>query len=235
LPADISLEFVDKLYTGMTALAKKYGVMIAGGDTVSSRKDIVISITLIGEVVRKYLLTRSCAQTGDVIMVTNTFGDSGAGLHLLMKAGSSRSGYRKHLINKHLRPEPRLKESAALAETGLVTGMIDSSDGLAASVRFLTEESGKGARIFLDRIPLSPQLRKLASEDPSVNPAGLALTGGEDYELVFTVPRRNAEKIRGMLPHLTTVGEIISGKRIEYYRDGRPQKIHTKGFQHFTS
>jgi thiamine-monophosphate kinase len=233
LPPDASLEFVDKLYTGMVAISRKYGLMLSGGDTVSTKKDIVISITLIGEVKKRYLLTRSCAQPGDRIMVTNTFGDSGAGLYLLFKGGSRAAGYRKYLIYKHLLPEPRLKEAAVLAGSRRLTAMIDSSDGLAASVRFLAEESRHGARIDLERIPLSRQIRRLAADDRTVDPVGLALTGGEDYELVFTVPARYAEEVCGLLPGITAVGEITSGKKVEYYRNGSPQNIDTKGFQHF--
>ncbi|MBN1622521.1 MAG: thiamine-phosphate kinase [Endomicrobiales bacterium] len=233
LPKHTSLDFVRQLYKGMLGIADKYSLHIIGGDTVSSRKDIVISVTLIGKIKKKYLITRSGAKPGDIIMATGTYGDSAAGLFLLQNGIKPRIGFEKYLVNKHIYPKPRLFEAKRLAQSGLVTSMIDSSDGLNASVKFIAQQSNAGAKINIDKIPVSGPLRKLALKSPEINPKKLALSGGEEYELVFTISPGDVSRINKLLPNLTPVGEIVKGKGVSYYFKGRKQSIKTAGFQHF--
>jgi len=233
LPANTPVNFVDRLYTGMISAGRKYSLKIVGGDTVSSHKDIVISITLLGEISRKYVARRSCAKPGDVLLVNHFLGDSGGGLFLLEKGIKKPQKDERVLIKKHLLPEPRIREARKLAKTGKVTSMIDSSDGLAASVRFIAEESGVGAKIYLEKIPVSDELKKICSKYKADTPYEFALNGGEDYELVYTARPRDANIIRGAIPSARIIGEITSKKGIKYYYNGKKKDIKKTGFQHF--
>ncbi|MCX5781658.1 MAG: thiamine-phosphate kinase [Elusimicrobia bacterium] len=233
LPAKTPFDFVDKLYTGMLFASKKYNLKIVGGDTVSTKKGIVISITLIGEIEPKYVLKRSCAKVGDVLVVNAPFGDSGAGLFLLKKGLKGASKDEKYLIKKHLLPIPRLKEASLLAHSGKITSLIDSSDGLATSVKFITEESKVGAKIHLENIPISNQLKKICKKNKSLDPYDFALNGGEDYELVYTARPKDLAVLRKIMPSIQVIGEITLKKGIKYYLNGRKKEIKKTGFQHF--
>ena len=232
LPAGTDLDFVKRLYRGMNRCCARYCFSVAGGDTVSSLRGIVISVTMLGAARKKYLLTRSGARAGDMVAVTGTFGDSGAGLYLLQNGIKPVSPDNRYLIRKHLLPEPRFAHAEALARSGAATALIDSSDGLAASVSFIAQASGAGARIGLEKIPLSPALRRL-SAGGKIAPHRMALSGGEDYELVCTVRPGRFELLKKQIPSLTAVGVITGGKNIEYFLNGKKQNISTKGFEHF--
>ena len=234
VPGDTSVDFVDKLYIGMNKACAKHGSIIAGGDTVSSQKDIVISVTLIGDIDKKMLISRSNAKPGDLIFVTGTFGDSGAGLSILAKKGRvGGSRLEKKLTRKHLLPEPRLKIARLLSKTGKVTSMIDSSDGLAASLRFITEKSSCGADIFTEQIPLSRELRQFSLKNKRIKPLDLALNAGEDYELVFTVNPGGAEDIKNISSDITCIGVINDSRQIRYFTEDKLSNIEAKGYQAF--
>ena len=234
LPADTPVSFVDRLYTGMLSAAIKHDLKIVGGDTVSSRKDIVISITLLGEIRRKFISRRSCAKAGDILIVGMPFGDSGAGLFLLKKGVKKPSKDERFLIRKHLLPEPRIEEAKLLSKSGKITSLIDSSDGLAASARFIMEESGVGARIFLENIPVSDALKNICAKYRIGQPYYFALNGGEDYELVYTARPEDFGSIKELIPSAKIVGEITREKGLKYYYNGKKREITKTGFQHFS-
>lgn len=233
LPPETDYEFVTGLCRGMNAACKKYGVSLAGGDTVSSQKQITISVTMLGAARKKYIITRSGAKAGDIIAVSGYLGDSGAGLHILKNGISRKLNSAAYLVRKHLLPEPRLALAKRLARSGAVTSMIDSSDGMAASVRFICESSGAGAKIDMESLPLSGQLKKYSLSDARLDPVKMALSGGEDYELVFTVRQRDFLRLKHAEKAITPVGVITAGKKITYYSHAQPQEIKTQGFQHF--
>ena len=234
LPANTPVSFVDQLYTGMISEARKHGLCIVGGDTVSSKKDIVISITLLGEIRHKLIIRRSCAKAGDILVVSKPFGDSGAGLFLLKKGLKNPSKDERFLIRKHLLPEPRIEEARKLSKSGKITSLIDSSDGLAASVRFITEESGAGAELCLENIPLSRALKNICAKYGLGRPYNYALNGGEDYELVFTARPKDFNIIKKLIPSAKIVGKITREKGLKYYLNGKKQDIAKTGFEHFS-
>ncbi len=234
LPKNSSVKDVDELYRGIRALADRYGIDIIGGDTVSSPLGLIVSITLLGEVEKKHLLLRSGAKVGDVIMVTGTLGDSGAGLgSAKLKVQSSK------LIKKHLMPEPRVKESVAIASSRLATSMIDDSDGLARCVLEICRMSRVGAAIDIGSIPISKEIRKYC-EDNDLDPIDLALNGGEDYELIFTASKENASRIKNMVVKRTRtkvsiIGEITDkkfGMKL-IGENGRVKPLLATGYDHF--
>jgi thiamine-monophosphate kinase len=150
-----------------------------------------------------------------------------------MKGMDRRSSWAKYLVKKHLLPVPRFDAAWPLAQTRKLNSMIDSSDGLAASVRFIGEMSGLSAHVDLERLPLSPELKALAAKDRSVDRVQMALNGGEDYELVFTVPPRHLKALQKRVPGITPVGFMTKGKGVRYCRGGKEQRITGTGFQHF--
>ena len=233
LPAGTAVSFVDKLYTGMISQARKHNLSIVGGDTVSSKKFIVISITLIGEIERKFISRRSCAKAGDILVVSRPFGDSGAGLFLLKKGLKNPSKDERLLIRKHLLPEPRIEEARSLSKSGKINSLIDSSDGLAASAQFIAEESGVGAEIFLEKIPVSRSLKNICAKYGLGQPYNLALNGGEDYELVYTAKPKDLDFIRKLIPSARIVGRITREKGLKYYYNGKKKDITKTGFEHF--
>jgi thiamine-monophosphate kinase len=241
---------MDRLYEGMLRCGREFGVVIVGGDVVSSPRNVVITISLLGEVAKDRVIYRSGAKVGDRILVTGSFGDSGAGLEILngrwkiqTKTDFAKKCKEK-LIKKHLLPRPRVKEAEIISGKRLATAMIDSSDGLDLSIKFICQASKVGAKIWLGKIPISPSLRYLSSQrevascselEGNIKALNFALYGGEDYELVFTVSRGKVEKVLRDVPHTTMIGEIVPAKwRVRYLdKEGREVKLKGRGYEHF--
>ncbi len=234
LPVDKLEKDVDNFFRGVTYIAREYKVRIIGGDTVSSPKNSVITLTLAGEISSKQVILRSGARVGDKILVTGPFGDSAAGLDILKRGIRDQLFDAEKLIRKHLRPEPRIKEAGIISRRKLATAMIDSSDGLDYSLKFICQESKKGARINVEAIPLSSTLCRysLLVDAPALS---FALYGGEDLELVFTVSSRKAKEVLKALPRTRVIGEIIDTPRRVIYqnRNGKRVTIAGHGYEHF--
>ncbi|MBP9127454.1 MAG: thiamine-phosphate kinase [Elusimicrobia bacterium] len=239
LPASTPVNFVADFYRGFSWLARRHGFELVGGDTVRSDR-MTFSLTVLGRV-RGRVFKRSGARAGDALMVTGTLGDAGAGLALLEKSsfkGPGQSGKRglsspkgraiRFLVNRFLRPTPRLEWARRLAKTGAVTACLDASDGFWKSVTLLSDSSRVGAEVWTDRLPVSPALRRWAGDRAE----GMALVGGEDYELVFTARRETARRIESM-GFARVVGSIVpSARGVKAYQNGRPREVPSV-FEHF--
>jgi len=225
-PAETKIADADEIYRGISKLASEFNVEIIGGDTVKSPAAVIISITLIGKTIRGSGIKRSGAVAGDLIFTTGNFGDSSAGLYLLQKGIS---GY-KELKKKHLNPYPRIKEGLFIAKSGFATSMIDSSDGFDKSIRFICQESKVGCKIYFDKIPVCDEFKSFISnfQLPTSN---LILFGGEEYELIFTVPPGKKSYFE---KRFYEVGKITKNKKI-IYLDSNNKKINLKdnGYDHF--
>lgn len=232
LPAAVSVEFVEEFTSGLLDLANDFEVKLLGGDTCSSRSGLIISITLYGEQVQNRIVRRKGALPGDAVFVTGTLGDSALGLELLRKG--QREGF---CIERHLEPKPRVIEGMALAETRLVSAMIDVSDGLLADLGHLTDSSEVGAMLWLDRIPLSTEFTAHFADGCNRRHA-LACSGGEDYELLFTAPAHRRAEIRELLARFGTpvaeIGEITANRGILVVSpEGNVVPVDKAGFDHF--
>ena len=185
IPPGVTYEFIKKFYAGIYAQAKKFNVSLVGGDTTASPDKLVITISLLGAARAGEVIYRHGARTGDAIYVTGFLGDSALGLSLLKKkkAGSSLN----YLVKRHLDPVPRVAQGREIARRSVASSMIDVSDGLLADLRHILDESGVGARLRLDQVPLSPRYCKTLQRG-SADYYSAALCGGEDYELLLTVP-----------------------------------------------
>jgi len=238
IPDHISVEQIKDFYRGFHSLMKTHKTVLVGGDTCHSGKGMVISVTVLGEIEKTKILARSGAKPGDKIFVTGTLGDSAAGLEIL-KNGVKGQGSRgkgaeaKRLIEKHLRPVARVAEGRAIALSGCASAMIDISDGLSSDLSHICEQSRVGAEIRSDRIPISPALMKL-SVGLTMPALSYALSGGEDYELLFTVPPGKIKRLQSLHIPVTEIGTIKRGKTMLLV-DGSNRKrgLQPGGYDHF--
>jgi thiamine-monophosphate kinase len=235
LSKNLPLSFVSRFYRGLKEGRKRFGVDLIGGDTSLSQK-VIINICLLGEGRKGHLLLRKGARIGDDLFVTGTLGDSALGLKILRRKGAQ--GGPKKLIEKHLSPCPRVQLGQVIAKDRWATSMIDISDGLLIDISHILEESGVGARIWEDRIPLSNLYREWI-HSYSKDPYQTALCGGEDYELLFTAPPEMNERISSLSlsfkTPITHIGEILppkEGLRI-VKKNGREYSPSHLGFEHF--
>jgi thiamine-monophosphate kinase len=234
VPPEAEVASVQALYTGMMEQARTYGVSLIGGDT-SKGRELMISITLIGEAEEEKIVYRAGASKGDLIFVTGTLGDAALGLQQLKQG--KKEGV---LIERQLAPAPRVKEGQAIARQGLALSMIDISDGLVADLGHILEASNVGAEVRLSDLPLSEEYQKEIGSY-SRDPYALALTGGEDYELLFTSPRAKQQAVAKLAQELgipiTSIGKIVDvaqGVTI-YGEDGKEYPIAQRGHDHFKS
>lgn len=241
---------IDALYRGLMRAGRTFRVQLIGGDTSASFRDLCLCLTVLGTVEPAHVLYRSGARQGDYLYVTGTLGDSLAGFQILRRTagrdtpadqGPRRAlkPYERHLIKRHLSPTPRIPEGRLFSTQRLASAAIDISDGLAGDLAHLTEQSGVGAELEASTIPISPSLRRYAAER-GLDAVELALTGGEDYELLVTVPPRQAARLerlagqRGLT--CTRIGAIRSKRSGLRLRDlhGRSRRLGSHSYQHFT-
>lgn len=238
LPRDTDVEFIKDIYRGLLACAGAYGVAIVGGDLTKSSK-VFITVGLTGRASTDLVRLRSFAQAGDTVMVTGAVGGAGAALRGLKAGARPGRGMPRSLFLRYARPTPRLAEGLLAAEAG--AGAIqDISDGLLADLRHICRASGHGALIRLDNIPVFPEAARLPGLSKS-SALRLALTGGEDYELIITAKPDNADiikaKVEGDTKTLVTfIGEIIEdGVDVEVVdAEGRTVPQRRAGYDHFT-
>ncbi|NLG83207.1 MAG: thiamine-phosphate kinase [Firmicutes bacterium] len=237
LPADLGVEYVEEIYRGMKELAAKAAVNVVGGDTVSAPL-LILDLFVLGEAYGRYV-PRSGAQPGDLLLVTGELGASAAGLILLLaeKANAVPPEIARPLFAAHREPQPRLAEGRLLA--GEATAMIDISDGLASEVHHICGESGVGAVLRAEKIPIGRATRE-AARLLGRAPLDLALYGGEDYELLFSLPPERAEETASLLRRKTGTAVSIIGEcrpreeciRLSY-PSGESVPLSPGGFDHF--
>jgi thiamine-monophosphate kinase len=213
---------------GFFALADASGVALVGGDTV--RGPLVVTVEVLGFVEPARALTRSGARPGDALFVSGSLGDSAAGLATLLRVGASAASD-DPLVQRHLFAQPRLALGQALA--GIATAGMDVSDGLLGDLHKLCAASGVGATLDLDALPLSEALVSRHSPEECEK---FAVHGGDDYELLFTLPADRpfpGESASGELPRLTRIGRITAGRGVRCTRGGTEVAISSTGYDHF--
>ena len=260
IPADCPLELLDAFTRGFLAIAAEHGVALIGGDTCASQGGLVVSVTIMAEQQPDLIVRRSGACPGDDIWVTGTLGDAALALSILergfdsaqppnldsaqppnaaIQKSCSLSGVEGNdfLLSRLLDPTPRTLAGRMLAESGLVSAMIDISDGLLADFGHIAELSGVGGTLHLDALPTSGAFRAATRCLPAFLHQ-LALAGGEDYELCFTALPGHREKIAQIMKNCgieaTPVGIVtnLSGVKV-LQSDGTPYNLQTPGFNHF--
>jgi thiamine-monophosphate kinase len=240
LPTHRTTQWLDGLLRGMSRAARRFGLVLAGGDT-ARLSTVTISITVLGELGEGGAVKRSGARPGDLIYVSGRLGGAQLGLELILR-GMHRDKRWRAQLRPHFCPPVRIGVGEWLAKprrgapNGVASAMMDLSDGLSTDLARLCAASGVGATIYVDRLPTVPVPEALARH--GFEAGELALHGGEDYELLFTVPRRRAllmpKSISGI--PLTCIGEITRSKGLVLVeKTGRAHPLETKGWDHFRS
>ena len=233
LPSNLKQSDVQQLARGLSEAARAYGFPIVGGDTNAS-EDLVLSIALFALAHPKRLVLRSGARDGDIVAVTGRFGSTAAGLKALISYEMLPEELPRELYNAVYRPRARLDLGLKLATSRALTSSIDSSDGLAWSLHQLSESSEVG--ILIENIPVSKGASAFASKH-HLRDVDLALYGGEEYELVVTVPPRNFSRAhRAARGSLTRIG-VVTGKfrGVRMKSEGAIRPVKKKGWEHFRS
>jgi len=214
------VEALEELYDGIKTAAKIYDIDVIGGDTTSSTSGLIISITAIGEVKQKSVVYRDGAKENDLLVVTGDLGAAYLGLQVLERekqvfqvnpnAQPELENY-TYLVERQLKPEARKDIPLLLAELDVLpTAMIDISDGLSSEIIHICKNSGVGCNLYEDKIPLDPQVISTC-EEFNLDSTTIALNGGEDYELLFTIKTEDFPKIKAN-PHLTVIGHMTGKK-----------------------
>jgi thiamine-monophosphate kinase len=234
IPSNFDSSGIDQFYRGINALARPNGVAVVGGDT-NMADLLIISVCVIGHAPYRPV-RRNGARVGDDIYVTGTLGDSAIGLKILRQRKSQlKRKDAAQLILRHHRPTPRLTAGALLAKYRLATAMIDVSDGLMQDLTHLCRASGTGAVVWQDRLPLSPAYRAFAAKDGYFP----ALSGGEDYELLFCARRKNRARVNELRSRarvaITCIGTCVTANRGVVAVDNcqKPVAIPLMGHDHF--
>jgi len=230
----------DDFMSGFTSVLAEYGTLLVGGDTVKSQNDIILSVTVTGEGDRKQIRYRSGAKAGDLIWVSGSLGNAAAGLELCQN-GQCRSAKMstkwQQLINAHLNPEPQVDLGRILSSSGFVHAMMDISDGLATDLAHLCEESGVGAEIQQDLLPVSGLLRNAAAE-LAADVFDWILKGGEDYQLLFTTGVSDEQELLRFVSEksgreIICIGRIIEEPGVFLGNDSERREISYQGYDHF--
>lgn len=242
----MSVEAVDDLYSGIMLACEQYGVDIVGGDTTSSYTGLTISITCIGEGEKDKVVYRNGAKVNDLICVSGDLGAAYMGLQLLERekavflntsekeAIQPDFAAKEYILERQLKPEARKDIVQLLAENNILpTSMIDVSDGLSSELLHLCEQSKTGCRVYEDKIPIDYQTAKMA-EEFNMNLTTAALNGGEDYELLFTVPLSSFDTVK-QLEGIKVIGHITSEDQgaCLVTRDGQEFKLKAQGWNSF--
>jgi thiamine-monophosphate kinase len=232
LPDACAGAWLDNFLAGMRRAAHRFGLTLAGGDT-TKYPVVVTSLTVLGEIDRGKAILRSGARPGDMLCVSGRLGEAELGLRLIQRNLHKQKRWTR-LLKKHLYPEPRLALGEWLAAHRCASSMIDTSDGLSTDLGHICKASGVGTIVWSPKIPVVSipiELRRLA-----LNPLDLALYGGEDYELLFTMPKKLAarmpRKLRGI--PITVIGEITRSKKVLVVdANGQSKPLQPRGWDPF--
>ncbi|MBF0213292.1 MAG: thiamine-phosphate kinase [Magnetococcales bacterium] len=236
LPGETPTAWLAEFVRGLRVAGEDFGVQIVGGNTTGSTSGKSIHLTLFGLVGQGRALSRAGAVVGDRILVSGTIGDAALGLAVRqgrMRCDSTED--RSYLEGRLDLPQPRIALGLAVSDAAAVHAMIDVSDGLVADLGHLCQASGVGARVDVEKMPLSDAARRLVTQDPSR--LALLLTGGEDYELIVTAAEGALEMVMTLARQvgvaLTDIGEITASGAVEMMDQGAPIVLEQSGWRHF--
>ena len=237
LPGDLPVDVVDGLVEGLLEMAGACGVALAGGNITRSPGPLILDVTVVGSVKPRKILTRGGGRPGDAVYVTGTIGAGIAGFEWLRAhaaAGATLEGGMAECVARYRRPEPRARIGALLGRNRAASACMDTSDGLADAITQVCRASGTGATIDAAALPIHAAARAWFRDR---DPVEAALAGGDDYELVFTVPSRMRGRLRAVTREsrgvaLTRIGELTKDPAVVVCRNGRTEPL-PPGFVHF--
>ncbi len=231
-----NLEAIEEVYFGINSACKNYGVDLVGGDTTSSNKGLIISVTAIGSKDSKSIVKRNGAKVNDLLVISGDLGGAFLGLKILEREKEvfkvnpnnqpDLTNY-KYVIQRQLRPEARKDVIDFLSSSKIIpTSMIDISDGLSSEILHISKTSNVGINLYENKIPMSDEM-KLVCDEFNLNPTTIALSGGEDYELLFTIDQSSYDKIKNN-PDLTIIGHVTEKKAGTNLINSMDEKIEIK-------
>lgn len=227
---EVDETWLEQYTEGLFEVADYYGVSLIGGDTTRGTR--AITITVHGQVPTDKALRRNTAQAGDWIYVTGTLGDSALGLDILRNKQQVPGQYESYLTHRHYRPTPRVLAGQSLRN--LASSAIDISDGIVSDITHILKGSELGAVISVEDLPLSEAMQASVSNDEAI---GYALTGGEDYELLFTIPEAQKGALETTLGQtgvkFTQIGQMTQGTSLRLLKDGESYIPANYSFEHF--
>ncbi len=223
IPPGTELGFIEEMIKGMDECAGRFGTQVIGGDT-DAHDELTMAGTALGLVKKELLIRRSGAKIGDLVCVTGHLGTAGAALRALDK----KLPVGQWILKALFEPVPRINEGIALAGSRSVTSMMDISDGLALSLHDLGKASSVGFKVYEDRLPVLPDVRRLFKGKELLE--AVVFTGG-DFELLFTVSPDKIDIAREACP-LTVIGEVIGGG-VFLEKEGRLEELEARGYEHF--
>jgi thiamine-monophosphate kinase len=234
LPQDVGDDWLAGFAEGLRGDAVLFGCPLFGGDTDRTPGPVTISIAMFGSVPEGTMVRRAGANAGDRVFVSGSIGDAALGLALRKGAAwKLNDAQRQHLISRYLLPQPR--NALAEAVRNHASSAMDVSDGLAGDFAKLCRASGVAADIAVEKVPLSDAARAVLAAEPAMRET--VLTGGDDYEIVCTVPAAKAEGLRAAAKAanvtVTDIGEIKGGEGVRFLADGRPLAFKRASFSHF--
>lgn len=245
IPSVLDISFVEELYDGLIKTGEEYDISVIGGDTVGSPGPVMLSITILGAVEEGNMVTRKGAKPGNKIMVTGELGSAMLGLEIIEhqegmgKKGEEANDLRR-TCSRFIHPVPRIKEARAIAQRHLATSMIDLSDSLSQDLTHICRSSEVGARIKKKSLPIAPEVKKIIKKKGK-DPFLYALTGGEDYEILFTVRPEDVELVKDLVLKETgtivhEIGEICPAEDgiILIDETGDEKPLRPCGFNHFS-
>lgn len=237
IPKDTENNWKDDFIRGYYEISEKYSTELLGGDTTASQNGIIINITAVGICENNNIKRRASASVGDLIVVTSNLGDSACGLKLILENKLDiKNTDHIYLEKKHHAPKPHVEEGVWLGNSE-ANAMMDISDGISSDISHICKQSKCGAIINLNKIPYSKQISKVC-QDNNWNKESMALSGGEDYSLLFTISKKyfektNTEYSKIFNENLNIIGEITSSQKIIYIDENGCEKNIPMGFRHF--
>ena len=234
LPRSLPAAWVDAFYEGLDGILGEFGAFVVGGNLAGGTR-IVADLTLLGEVQRDHLLTRAGARPGDLLCVTGSLGRSAAG-RAALDAGLGET-FAAGAIEAHLAPSPRVREGQALGGSGRLTAMMDLSDGLAGDLGHICAASGVGAVIYTGELPIAEDTRTIAGV-LGLDAVQLALGGGEDFELLFTLAPDELPEVRRTLggsTQVSVVGEVQPAREGVRFVGADGKETRVTGWDHFSA
>ena len=229
LPKGISRSKINKIAQGIANSSKEFGIKFLGGDT-NEGKEIIFHVCIFGK--SKKVIPRSGAKIGDSIFVTGLFGNTAAGLKILLYKKKGKKSFLKKAINSVIKPEPRLE--FGLKGCNYFSSSMDSSDGLSTTLNEMASQSNK--KFIIDSIPAQKDLFEFAKQN-KLEPINLIFHGGEEYEFVFTASKKNKSKIQKIATQLKVpiieIGHVTKGRGVYQKKDGKLLRLKDLGWHHF--
>ncbi len=248
IPKKISVEMMDELYEGIAHACRKYSCLVIGGDTTTSFTNMWLVATVIGEADESRVLYRNGAKPGDYLCVSGHLGASLAGLKILQREkkrfleSGGNDTFKPDFeiytsaLEKHLMPKPRFDISRLLANYVKTHALIDISDGLASEIHHICQESNTGANVYEHNIPVDGITQRIANEF-SESPTDYALYGGDEYELLFTLPDEEFQQLERMTKDVSIIGRIVKKDQgiVLIHENGESEPLNPGGWNHFAS